>query len=76
MVSRITVVLLITLLVHLPLHAGGRKTTPAGKDTGLVPRKVLFGNPDKASPKLSPDGKTVALLAPRQRRHERLGRSP
>jgi hypothetical protein len=22
----------------------------------LIPRQVLFGNPDKASPRLSPDG--------------------
>lgn len=38
--------------------------TPAGKDTGLIPRRVLFGNPDKASPKISPDGKLLSFLAP------------
>src|SRR2546421_10787974 len=30
----------------------------------LIPRKVLFGNPSKASPLLSPDGKRLAFLAP------------
>jgi dipeptidyl aminopeptidase/acylaminoacyl peptidase len=30
----------------------------------LIPRKVLFGNPAKASPLISPDGKRVAFLAP------------
>ncbi|MEI6791190.1 MAG: hypothetical protein WCK42_08425 [Myxococcaceae bacterium] len=30
----------------------------------LIPRKVLFGNPDNASPLISPDGKKLAYLAP------------
>jgi dipeptidyl aminopeptidase/acylaminoacyl peptidase len=30
----------------------------------LIPRDVLFGNPDKAGPQLSPDGKHLAYLAP------------
>ena len=32
----------------------------------IVPRKVLFGNPTYASPKLSPDGKYLSYLAPSQ----------
>ena len=32
----------------------------------IIPREVLFGNPDKASPKISPDGKRLAYLAPDQ----------
>ena len=31
--------------------------------TDLISRKVLFGNPDKASPRLSPDGLHIAFLA-------------
>ena len=31
----------------------------------LIPRKILFGNPDKTSVRLSPDGKHLAYLAPR-----------
>ena len=32
--------------------------------TPLIPRKTLFGNPEKAAPHLSPDGQTLAYLAP------------
>ncbi len=30
----------------------------------LIPRAVLFGNPERASPELSPDGRRLAYLAP------------
>ncbi len=30
----------------------------------LIPRQVLFGNPDKASPQISPDGAYLSYLAP------------
>src|SRR5205807_2827982 len=30
----------------------------------LIPRKVLFGNPVKAAPHISPDGKRLAYIAP------------
>src|SRR5207244_2835396 len=30
----------------------------------LIPREVLFGNPEKTSPQISPDGKRLAYLAP------------
>src|SRR5437588_308599 len=30
----------------------------------LIPRDILFGNPERASPELSPDGKFLAYLAP------------
>ncbi|MFK7768484.1 MAG: alpha/beta fold hydrolase [Mariniblastus sp.] len=30
----------------------------------LIPRSVLFGNPEKAAPQISPDGKRFAYLAP------------
>ena len=30
----------------------------------LIPRAVLFGNPEKAGPQVSPDGKRLAYLAP------------
>jgi dipeptidyl aminopeptidase/acylaminoacyl peptidase len=33
-------------------------------DTPLIPRRILFGNPEKASPRLSPNGKMLAYLAP------------
>jgi dipeptidyl aminopeptidase/acylaminoacyl peptidase len=30
----------------------------------LIPRSVLFGNPDRAATRLSPDGKSLSFLAP------------
>ena len=33
------------------------------KDNDLIPRKVLFGNPDKASVSISPDGKRIGYLS-------------
>ncbi len=30
----------------------------------LIPRDVLFGNPERASPQISPDGRRLAYLAP------------
>jgi dipeptidyl aminopeptidase/acylaminoacyl peptidase len=32
----------------------------------LIPREMLFGNPDKASPEISPDGSHLAYIAPDQ----------
>ena len=33
-------------------------------DVELIPRKVLFGNPERTSPRISPDAKRLAWLAP------------
>lgn len=30
----------------------------------LIPREILFGNPERISPKLSPDGQYIAYIAP------------
>jgi dipeptidyl aminopeptidase/acylaminoacyl peptidase len=37
----------------------------AADATPLIPRRVLFGNPDRAQVRISPDGKYVSFLAPR-----------
>jgi dipeptidyl aminopeptidase/acylaminoacyl peptidase len=37
---------------------------PPRADASLIPRALLFGNPDKTSPKISPDGKMIAFVAP------------
>lgn len=31
----------------------------------IIPRKVIFGNPDKESPSISPEGNYIAFLAPK-----------
>ncbi len=51
-------------LASLPAAlAGGPETGPeVGPD--LIPRDVLFGNPDRASVQISPDGQRLAFLAP------------
>jgi dipeptidyl aminopeptidase/acylaminoacyl peptidase len=42
-----------------------QKTSPITKAAGdLIPRSVLFGNPDKISPQVSPDGKWISFIAP------------
>lgn len=38
--------------------------TTATTTVPLIPRETLFGNPEKSSPRLSPDGKYLAYLAP------------
>ena len=35
-----------------------------GADVPLVPREVLFGNPERMSPRISPDGSRLAWIAP------------
>ena len=37
----------------------------------LIPRKVLFGNPEKVTPSLSPDGTLLAYLAPLNKTDEK-----
>lgn len=51
-------------LVALAALARAIEPTPAGQKTGLIPRSVLFGNPDKAGARVSPDGKRLSYLAP------------
>ena len=53
--SALVVALVTTISAATPVRAA---TTP------LIPRDVLFGNPDKTSPQISPDGTQIAYLAP------------
>jgi dipeptidyl aminopeptidase/acylaminoacyl peptidase len=41
-------------------------STLAFTQTQLIPRSVLFGNPERSSPEISPDGAMLAYLAPDQ----------
>ena len=37
----------------------------AAAPTQLIPRRLVFGNPDRSSVEISPDGRHVSFLAPR-----------
>jgi dipeptidyl aminopeptidase/acylaminoacyl peptidase len=62
------IVLTVSLMAILEECAGAAplfpEPTPAMVRTGLIPRKALFDNPDKAGPQISPDGKHISFLAP------------
>jgi len=45
--------------------AGGGKQVSAGVGAGLIPRAALFGNPVRAQARLSPDGRYLSFLAPK-----------
>ena len=74
MMSRALLTFASLAMVPLAGCAGGRMDgSPGGRpgrqqdSTGpspLIPRKVFFGNPDKAALRLSPDGRQIAFLAP------------
>jgi dipeptidyl aminopeptidase/acylaminoacyl peptidase len=57
-------VLALLLLALANRVAAQPQPTPTGDKTGLIPRKILFDNPDKTSPHISPDGKQLSYLAP------------
>src|SRR5690349_11672397 len=58
--KRFRVAFLTLVIIILPL--GIRAQT----QTSLIPRNVLFGNPERASPQISPDGTLLGYLAPDQ----------
>ena len=45
-------------------EAGGGDPPGSLEETPLIPRTVLYGNPERAMARLSPDGKRLAFLAP------------
>jgi dipeptidyl aminopeptidase/acylaminoacyl peptidase len=49
-----------TLVAAAPMAS-----TAVAQSTDLIPRKLIFGNPSRLMPKLSPDGKSLAWIAPR-----------
>ena len=55
--------LLISMLILLSRY-GYSSPGPLGEDGSLIPRQILFGNPDKTSVKISPDGSRISYLAP------------
>jgi hypothetical protein len=66
----ITVGCLVALLAGAGAGCNSGSPTPAASaptlseaDVPLIPRAVLFGNPDRRAPSLSDDGKQLAFLA-------------
>ncbi|MBC7348483.1 MAG: S9 family peptidase [Candidatus Aminicenantes bacterium] len=55
---------LVLVLAFLLMTMALVSCKPGAKEAPLVPRDLLFGNPDKASVQLSPDGKYLSFLAP------------
>ncbi len=47
-----------------PINEGEGSMGQATTDTKLIPLEVLLGNPEKAQPQISPDGKRMAYIAP------------
>jgi hypothetical protein len=45
-------------------HTPRTETPPMSAAPPLIPREILFGNPDKAALRISPDGRHIAFLAP------------
>lgn len=50
--------------IKLPTAETNSARGPTMKNIPLIPRKVIFANPEKASASLSHDGKMIAFLAP------------
>lgn len=46
------------------VSAAPAQNKAASADSPLIPRAVLFGNPDRVNPQLSPDGTHLAFIAP------------
>src|SRR5271165_6022796 len=53
----------VVVLVFCSWFAGG-VTAQEKFTTPLIPREVLFGNPERADPQISPDGTQIGYLAP------------
>src|SRR5437588_11327918 len=62
----LTAVLMIGMLIALDPRSTADETRLIAdiSKTPLIPRKVLFDNPDKSQARISPDGKHLAFLAP------------
>jgi len=61
--TRLSCSLLVTLAAVAAGPAWAQEAKPAAA-AELIPRAAIFGNPDKVSPRISPDGTRVAYVAP------------
>ena len=56
---------LLALVAASLLAAGFLPRAVAAQTSELIPRTMIFGNPSRLMPKVSPDGKSLAWIAPR-----------
>jgi dipeptidyl aminopeptidase/acylaminoacyl peptidase len=59
---------LLTAALAVPAFAAAQAPGPAAESvagTALIPRSALFGNPEKTQARVSPDGKYISFIAPR-----------
>lgn len=56
--------LIFCLFGFISVQVTGQQTTSSEKEIELIPRALLFGNPEKTSPQISPDGTRLGYLAP------------
>ena len=56
--------LALAALALVPALAGAAPAAVRAELPPLIAREILFGNPERASPRISPDGKRLAWLAP------------
>ncbi len=54
----------LSVVFTLVQSTGAQPAAGASRATPPIPRSVLFGNPDRSSPQISPDGSWLAFLAP------------
>ena len=62
--ARLGIVVPVLCVSSVFAACGGDGGEPENGLPPLIPRSVLFGNPERAAPKLSPDGARLAYLAP------------
>ncbi len=63
--SGLLLLVAIVFLVSTSCQSDLPVTTPSSQDEPvLIPRSILFGNPQRASARLSPNGKWLSFLAP------------
>src|SRR5688500_17842602 len=58
----------LTAALAVPTFAAAQAPGSAGEAVAkvpLIPRAALFGNPEKAQARVSPDGKYISFIAPR-----------
>ena len=63
-IKKLSGLLLLIFMLILLSRDGYCSPSPLGEDGSLLPRQRLFGNPDKTSVKISPDGSRKSYLAP------------